>query len=73
MILARYLSNSQKETFEAQIIIFIGTTRAGKQLLQLLCSEESEERTADVPGGRKCFHASQSFKLITAVQFLKIM
>lgn len=36
------LSNSQKETFEAQIIIFIeDITRVGQQLLQLPFSEES--------------------------------
>ena len=40
--LQRTWSNSQKETFEAQIIIFIeDITRVGQQLLQLPFSEES--------------------------------
>lgn len=35
------LSNSQKETFEAQIIIFIeDITRVGQQLVQLPFTEE---------------------------------
>lgn len=40
--LQRTWSNSQKQTFEAQIIIFIeDITRVGQQLLQLPFSEES--------------------------------